>query len=303
MVVVRQPRVRNLLGALLAVVMLAGCTTTTGPTPAPKPDFTKPGAAADIVNQLMAQIGSTRVVRVRLTAAEAEVSVVSGTSVVTYAWRDNQISPVDTDVQYVGQALFDPREFNLANLGDLFDRAAAVAGSAQGQQLQVVDFDSGHIYMTVTTNPETMPVFFFPDGTLVATFDPANQADLAAVLGAVLPQTGNIVRLGVDTDGSVYADQPAGPGQILHVVRSPRFPVTQQLKTDGSGVVPFSPAAITAGVIGNLVSRAAAHTGKEVSNGFSVVIEQRAADAAPAATVVIGAKTVRLTLSGVILGG
>jgi len=238
---VRQPGVRNLLGLLLVVAMLAGCTTTPGPTPAPKTDFTKPGAAADIVNQLMAQIGSTRVVRVRLTATEAEVSVVSGTSVVTYAWRDNQMAAVDTDVQYVGQALFDPRVFNLSNLGDLFTRAAAVAGSAQGQQLQIVDFDSGHIYMTVTTNPETMPVFFFPDGTLVAEFNAANPADLVGVLAAVLPETGDIVRLGIDADGSVYADLPAGPGQVLHVVRSPRFPVRQQLKTDGSGSLPFDP--------------------------------------------------------------
>ena len=262
-------------------------------------DFTQPGVAAGMVDTLMESAGSTRVVNVELTRSEAHVSVVIGQDVLTYAYRDAQISQIDSDIAYVGQAMFDPRTFNLTNLGDLFTQAAAVSGSDQGQQLQIVDYNDGTIYMNVTTNPDTVPVFFTPAGVLIRPLDPTDVLDLTSELTEV---TGpSAVRVGVSSDGSVYADLPAGPAQVLRVVRTSRFPVRTQLKSDSSDLVPFDSSAITPRMVGDILVRAATHLDKSLDDGFELVITRAPGDREPTATVTMGLKTTHLSLSAVVL--
>jgi len=295
-------RFLRLAAVALVTAVLAGCTAT-GPgaiTP-PSLDFATPGTAADMVGKLMAAAGSTRVVNVELTHTEARVSVVSGVNVTTYAFRDQKISPVDSDITYVGQAIFDPRAFNLADLGSLFAQAAAISGSQQGQQLQIVDYDNGNIYMNVTTNPETLPVFFTPDGTLVRPVDPTAAVDLATELSDILPGPTSVVRVGIASDLSVYADLPAGPDQIMHVVRATRFPVRDQLKAESAQPLPFDSSQVSADAIATILANAADHVDRPLSAGFELTIQRRAGEQAPTATVTLAGKTIRLTLAGTIL--
>ena len=262
-------------------------------------DFTVPGVAADMVNQLMEVAGSTHVVNVELTRTEAHVSIVIGQDVLTYAYRDAQISQIDSDIAYVGQAMFDPRSFALENLGDLFTQAAVISGSNQGQQLQIVDYSDGTIYMNVTTNPDTVPVFFTPSGALIRPLDPTDLLDLTSELTQVVgPEA---VRVGVSSDGSVYVDQPAGPGQVLRIVRTSRFPVRTQLKSDSSQPEPFDSSLITPRMVQDILVRASAHLDKPLSDGFELVISRTNDDREPTAIVTMGLKTTHLTLSGVVL--
>lgn len=295
-------RLFRLAVVALGTILLAGCTAT-GPdaNTTPSLDFSTPGTAADMVDTLMAAAGSTRVVNVELTRTEARVSVVTGVNVTTYAYRDQKISPVDSDITYVGQAIFDPRTFNLADLGSLFSQAATVSGSQQGQQLQIVDYDNGNIYMNVTTNPETLPVFFTPDGTLVRTVDPTAASDLATELTDVLPAATTVVRVGIASDLSMYADLPAGQDQIMHVVRAPRFPVRDQLKAESSQPLPFDSSPVTASAVTTILVNAADHLDRPLSAGFELTIERRADDTTPTATVTMAGKTVHLSLAGDIL--
>ena len=288
--------------AVCLAAALSGCTPAAEPQPTPTPlDFTAPGVAADMVGQLMEAAGGTHVVNVELTRSEAHVSVVVGQDVVTYAYRDQQISQIDSDIAYVGQAIFDPRGFALKNLGDLFTQAAVISGSSQGQQLQIVDYNDGTIYMNVTTNPDTVPVFFTPDGALIRPLDPSDLFDLTSELTQVVgPEA---VRVGVSSDGSVYVDQPAGPDQVLRVVRTSRFPVRTQLKPDSSQSPLFDSSMITPGMARDILDRAAAHLDKPLSDGFVLVIECSDGNSEPTASVTMGIKTTHLTLSGVILTG
>jgi len=279
------------------MALLSGCTT---PQPAPAPiDFTVPGAAVEMVGRLMAAAGSTHAVNVELTRTEAHVSVVIGQDVATYAYRDSQISQIDSDIAYVGQAIFDPRAFALTNLGDLFAQAAVISGSDQGQQLQIVDYSDGTIYMNVTTNPDTVPVFFTPAGALIRPIDPTNLADLTSELTEVVGPSA--VRVGVSSDGSVYADLPAGPAQVLRVVRTSRFPVRTQLKSDSSQLVPFDSSAITSRMVQDILVRASTHLDKPLSDGFDLVISCSSQDREPTAAVTIGLRTTHLSLSAVVL--
>lgn len=293
-------RLSGLSAAVLSVFLLAGCTRGTAPEPTQNiVDFTAPGAGAEMVERLMETAGSTRVVNVELTRTEAHVSVVIGQDVATYAYRDQRISQIDSDVAYVGQAIFDPRSFDLGDLEDLFSQAAAISGSAQGQQLQVVDYNNGAIYMNVTTNPETVPVFFTPDGALIRPLDIQDLTDLTSQLTQVVGPSA--VRVGVSSTGSVYADLPAGPNQVLRVVRATRFPVRTQLKSDSSQPEPFDSSMITPFMARDILLQASSYLDKPLSGGFELVIERRAGEATPTATVTMGLKTTHLTLSGVVL--
>jgi len=262
-------------------------------------DFTCPGAAADMVDKLMETAGSTHVVNVELTKTEAHVSVVIGQDVLTYAYRDSQISQIDSDIAYVGQAIFDPRRFDLTNLGDLFTQAAVISGSDQGQQLQIVDYNDGTIYMNVTTNPDTVPVFFTPAGVLIRPLDPTDVLGLASELTEVTGPAA--VRVGVSSDGSVYADLPAGPAQVLRIVRTSRFPVRTQLKSDSSELVPFDSGVITPRMVYDILQRASIHLDKSLDDGFDLVISRTGDDREPTATVTMGLKTTHLSLSAVVL--
>ena len=254
-----------------------------------------------MVDRLMAAAGSTRVIDVELTRSEVRLSVVSGQTAQTYAWRDNQISQIDSDITYVGQTIFDPRSCALNDLGSLFSQAAAIAGSSANQQLQIVDYDNGNIYMNVTTNPETLPVFFTTTGVLVRPLNPANLADLAQELAQVVSPHEDVVRLGISDNGSVYADLAAGTDQVMRVVRASRFPVRDQLRSDSTHVLAFDSDLVTADDIEAILTRASAHLDKPLSGGFSLTIERSPNQPAPLASVTIAGKTSRLTLEAVVL--
>jgi hypothetical protein len=256
-----------------------------------------------MVARLMEHAGSTRVVDVELTRTEARLTIITGQGVVTYGYRDQQIEPVDSDIAYVGQAIFDPRTFDLDDLGDLFAQAGEAAGSAQNQQLQICDYDSGHIYMTVTTNPDTVPVFFSPDGHRIDPFDPGDPAQLAPALAQVIGTATAVVDLGVDSANGVYADLAAGPGQILHVVRNSRYPVRDQLKPQAAQPDAFDPLPITADQLCAILNRAASHLGKTPADGVSLVVQRQPGQTDPTVTVTIGGKTARLSLTAVVLAG
>ena len=292
-------RLKRLVVAWLILVMATGCTRSAIDTE--PEDFTTPGAATAMVERLMAAAGTTHAVSLEFTRSEARLSAVTGQQVVTYAWRNQTIALVDSDVYYVGQAIFDPRSFDLSDLGAMFDQAAAIAGSSQGQQLQITDYDSGHVYMAVTTNPDTLPVFFAPDATLIGSFDATDPDQLAPVLDSLVNQGTPVVRLGIDSASGVYVDLAAGPGQILHVVRSPRFPVRDQLKPESAPPEPFDASGVSAAMIDRILDRAAAHIGKPLSSGYTLVVQRQGGAATATATVTMGMKSTHLTLTAVVL--
>ncbi|MDR0284489.1 MAG: hypothetical protein LBI33_06300 [Propionibacteriaceae bacterium] len=291
-------RFLRLVAAVLGVFLLAGCTEP-APGPQPTPDFLVAGHAADMIDQLIAAAGTNRVINLELTRTEVRLTAIAGQSAVTYAYRDGQIAPIDSDVAFVGQAIFDPRKFALSDIGTLFTQAAAIAGSTAGQQLQIVDYNNGDLYITVTTNPETRPVFFTPAGDLIGVVDPADPAQLAPALDEVLER--QVVRVTVSSTGSVSADVAAGPGQVLHIVRTSGFPVRGALKTEAAPPEPFTRAYVTAATVETVLAGAEDALGRPLADGYELTIERPAGEEIPTATVTMGLKSVHLTLDGVVI--
>jgi hypothetical protein len=263
-------------------------------------DLTVPGAADAMVNQIMAAAASSQVVNLELTATEARVSFLVDERVITYANRDDQILVIDSDITNVGQAVFDPTAINLTDLGDLFRQAARIAGSDQNQQLQIVDNGQEVVHLVVTTNPESVPVFFTHEAALVPTLDPLNPADLAIALAEVVAEARLVTRIGITADGTVYADKSAGWNQTLRTTRAPRFPVRDQVKTTTPGVIPYDPSLVSARAIIKILQVAGDHLDRDPSQGFKLVIEQ-IDKSGPSAKVTMGVRTVHLTLSATII--
>jgi len=257
--------------------------------------------AAEAIDQLMAYAGSTRVINVEITRSEARLAVVIGQQAQTYAWRDGTVSPVDADTAYVGQAIFDPRDYNLSDLAVLFATAAAMAGSDKNQKLQIVDYDEGQVYLNITTNPETLPVFFTTTGQLVPLLDPTGLTSLAGGLAEVVDGSTAVVRLGIGADGSVFADSPAGVGQIAHRVRRQQFPAYVQLKTETNPPASFDPTAISAAQMNCAAVAVATSLGRSLSDGFALAVYRATPDAGPTIFVTIGGTTLETTLDGKIL--
>ena len=175
---------RAVLAAAAGALGLAACSSTASTSPSSSPsstptpsssipvrDFLEPGEAAAVIKELVAAAGTINAIKVEISAHEASLSIVSGMTAKTWAWRNGTILVVDSDTQFVGQEIFDPRDYDVSDISGMFEKAATLAKSDSGQQLQIVEYADRTVYMTVTTNPESLTVFFRKDGSLVSQVD------------------------------------------------------------------------------------------------------------------------------------
>ena len=287
-------------GALLWICLtLSGCD----PEPLPVPETTS--APVDLttdqlreaVEDLMEFAGSTRVINVEITKQEVRLSVVRGHGARTYAWRSAVVVPIDSDIAYVGQTVFDPRRTLPHDLSDLWKKAADISGSDTGQKLQIVDYDQGAVYMVVTTNPESIPVFFTTAGYLVPTLDVTSALDVTIALREITSDE-PVLRIGIGSQMGVWADIEAGPGQVWRTTRDRQFPVRHQLRAETTQLVSFDPRLVSANNVLKAVSEVTTSLGL-VNPSWSV--EVRVDEDQPQLFVTVGTRTVRASLDGVIL--
>src|SRR5665811_1402490 len=112
---------RAVLRVAVGALGLAGCSSTAStstsdspastPTPSssiPVRDFLEPGEATAVIKELVAAAGTINAIKVEISAHEASLSIVSGMTAKTWAWRKGTILVVDSDTQFVGQKIFDP---------------------------------------------------------------------------------------------------------------------------------------------------------------------------------------------------
>ena len=75
--------------------------------------FLGPGEATAVIKELVATAGTINAIKVEISAHDASLSIVSGMTAKTWAWRNGTILVVDSDTQYVGQEIFDPRDYEI----------------------------------------------------------------------------------------------------------------------------------------------------------------------------------------------
>ncbi|MDR0416324.1 MAG: hypothetical protein LBH76_03215 [Propionibacteriaceae bacterium] len=301
--------VTSVIGASLAAT-LAGCWPASGPaSPEPSPtasaaaDLTRPGVAAAAIADLVATAGSAHAVKVEIDPVSVALSVVIGQTAATWQWRDGAITAVESDTAYVGQAIFDPRGFHLADLTGLFSQAAAVAGSNQQQRLHIVEYADGQVYMTVTTNPESAPVFFRPDGSLVETLDFTTAAGLAQGLAEAAAGQASVIAVGVDpATGGFFVERRGAPGQLVRTLRMPQLPPRNTAWAGVSELAEFNTGRIDTAAIARVLARLPQLTGRPL-DGFALTVDRRAGRAEPVMHFTVDGQTFMANLDGVILAG
>lgn len=272
--------------------------TATAATPTPaRHDFTSPGEATRALAALIEAAGTVNAIKFDLREGEAVLSVVIGMSAKTYAWRAGRIEQVESDTQYVGQAIFDPRDFDLQDVAGLLAEAAQLSGSTSGQDLQIVEYNDGLVLMTVTTTPESQTVFFRRDGSPVARLDLTTRAGLRECLTDAIGERTAVLSLGILPGQGCYADTPGANSSTNRTLRSPNLPPRTSARNERPEAVPFDPRIIPANQLTDLVLLLAAS--RSVSpDEVGVTVARPEAGGSPQLRFTIAGTTLLTDLNG-----
>lgn len=295
-------RARRAAAVLTAAFALAACQpqpspTTPAPTASPSPaalDLTQPGAAQRVLEQLAAAAGTRRLVKADVTADSAQVVAVVDKTAHTWAWRDGAPVEVDGDTQYIGQAEFSLDDFDLRDVGAIFRRAAALSGSSSRQQLQIVEYYDGAVYLTVGTSPESSTVFFRADGEPIPTLDYTTVAGLRRGLADARLGLTQVQQAGFSRATGVWFDTPAGDAGTRRVVRPARFPARGELQSTRRDWPTFSPALVQP----EAVQRVVAQLDPDASRDVRVEIDRRDGMSDPTMTFTVDGTTMITDLAG-----
>lgn len=303
-------RTRGAVALLLVAVALAGCarvpppeasgaTATPTDTAQPTLDLTAPGVAQQVVADLLAAAESRRAIMVTITPLEAHVAVVRDGVAETWAWRDEQIQQVTSDINYVAQVAFNPDDFNLSDVGALFRAAHSVSGTDANQELQIVEYSAGSVSMTVSTNPESRTVFFRPDGTLLPTLDFTSEWGLVDGYADAVGIRGVASALGFGSQVGVYLDAPAAdPGTVVRRQRAARTPVIQTMRTEQAIPPTFDPALVQPEAVWSILERRQEAGSFTLDEQWSCLADDRADTGTPRIYCEIGDERLTADLSG-----
>ncbi len=304
--------------ALCSAALLAGCTpapavptsqtSATTPaasaTPSPALDLTEPGVARAMVRQLVAASGSTQVLLVDIRRHEASVSVLSDGKPHTWAYREGTIREVSSDMAYVDQATFDPDAFDLSDVGALFRAAAAVSGSEQSQELQIVDLrrvehSALELKMSVATNPETRTVFFNPDGSLVPTLDFNTAGGITSGLADAVGSHTTVTSVTIGSATGAFIEYPLDSSTIVRRIRSAKIPVTDVPRSAGGDKpTAFDPRLVDPAIVWRVLQRYAATGAFGPTTTWSVVADIRGTTTQPRLRFTVGQARLVTDLAG-----
>lgn len=283
-------------------------TATTGPASPPTAspavvDLTQPGAARDLVRQLIAASGSSQVLMVTIRKREASVSVLKDGRPHTWAYRDGAIREVSSDLAYVDQVTFDPGTFDLSDVGALFRAAAAVSGSDDSQELQIVDLrrvehSALEMKMSVATNPETRTVFFNPDGSLVPTLDFNALSGITGGLDDAIGSHTDATSVTVSSAGGAVIEYPGDGSTTVRRMRTARVPVTDVPRSGADKLPTFNPRLVTAATVWRVLQRSAASGAFTATTTWSVVADCRGGLTTPRLHFVVGTARSTTDLQG-----
>ncbi|MFT4294034.1 MAG: hypothetical protein QM582_01315 [Micropruina sp.] len=295
---------RALAAAVVVVTLLGGCTPptpTTSPSSSPSPvavDLTAPEQARAMIRRLIAKAGTPRLIQVEIAKEWAAITVVKDDQPETWAWRDNTIKQVDSDVAYVQQRVFSIDEFNIDNIGGLFRAAAAISGSESGQELQIVDSSAGELFMSVSTLPESRTVFFYPDGGLLPTLDFNTEGGIQRGLDDVTATGANALAIGVQSNLGAWVDLPGSATTTIRRLRTSTVPVTINERSQRSDLPTFSVSRVRASAIWRVLADARLKGLFDAGTRWQVTVDDRERTGIPRMHFTIGSTSLTTDLDG-----
>lgn len=255
--------------ALLAclTLLLVGCdkeAKPTDPSPTPSTELLAPGAAQKVVGELLGQIADpSSVVRLRITGDQARLTYVDEWSKpVSEIWRDGKITTQDEGTDTVVSSSFDPRDFNISDVGAMFEKSAQLCGSAENQELQITEYANSKILMTVSTTPESSTVFFRPDATVIMPLDFTSAEDVSQALTEAVGPSTRILAAGLTAD-QLWVDVASGPGTVTRRIRKTSVPVYSLQRKQSISDEPFAPSLIDAKILAEKFTAAAESESKD----------------------------------------
>ncbi|HSK33625.1 MAG TPA: hypothetical protein VK903_09090 [Propionicimonas sp.] len=307
-----RPRSAAIIGWVLAVT-LAGCVPWPGTTPptASSPsatpaetDFTRPGAAASMVDSLLTDAGSRRALMIEITEDSVQVSVLAADGKpVTWAHRDGESAEVTSDLAYVDQATFDVSAFNISDIGGLFRAATSMSGSEEKQSLTIVDYSGGEVMMSVSTFPESRTVFFNPDGSLLDVLNFDAPGGIANGIKEALGLRLTVYSVTVQSDQGAWADYPGDTeGTTVRRTRTSKVPVTTNTRNESPDLPVFVAAKIRPEAVWKVVDAVRGTTDVPEDAKWSVVIDDREKTGVPRMYFSIGPTSLTTDLNGTIIG-
>ncbi|QIK71595.1 hypothetical protein G7070_04035 [Propioniciclava coleopterorum] len=312
---------RRAAAAAIVLAVSAGCTPGSDPTPPITPTPTRPtetasptptpseqidllerGAAVRLVDRLLDAADTTRAIMVTVTAETASVAVLRNGAAETWAWRDGRVQQVQSDINYVTQREFDPHAFDFDDLPALFRAAQAVSGSDADQSLQIVDISAGLVSMSVSTNPETRPVFFNPDGTLLPTLDFSSEWGLKQGYEDVVGPRGTTTGMGFGSALGVYLDSPQDTqGAFTRRQRTARTPVIVTNRTDANRLAAFDPARVKPAVVWSVLQGMRDQGTFTLDTTWSCIVDDRTSTGTPKLYFQVGDRSFVTDLLGNVL--
>lgn len=238
------------------------------PAPAPVPDSELPlsypiaespldGHASDILAELHRVAGGLPVLKVDLTATQITLTALLDRSVVSYAWRDGEITKVDSDFHYLDQATFDPADYPVDSARRMFDVAGLNGVRGDELVLQIVQYRSEGVWMTVSSRPESTLVFFDDDGSAIPLLGTTSVDDIQAGITATVGEATAIYQFGFNLTQGYWVDLPdAEEGRVRTRNRRLNLPVFETLRTDSPAYGTFDPALLDAAGLARAVARA-----------------------------------------------
>lgn len=293
-----------LAAAVAALSLLAGCTQATPPpSPTASPsavslDLTAPGQARAMIRRLIAKAGTQQLIQVEITKEWAAITVVKDDQAETWAWRDNTVKQVDTDVAYVQQTIFSIDDFNINDVGGLFRAAAGISGSESDQELQIVDSSAGEVFMSVSTVPESRTVFFYPNGGLLPTLDFSTEGGIQRGLADVIGTRSTAIAVGVQSTLGAWVDFPGSATTTIRRLRTSIVPVTINERSQRPELPPFNLARVRATAIWRVLAEARAKGNFNSSTRWQVTVDDREHTGSPRMYFTIGTTSLVTDLDG-----
>lgn len=292
------------------VLLLAGCGQAT-PTPSPSPtpttasvDFTRPGAARTMVEELMAKAGGHKALMVEITEDTVQVTVPGDEAPVSWAYRNGQMAKVVSDLQDVGQAQFTVAEFNIGDVGALFRAAAGQSGSDHDQSLTIVGTENtptGDVQMSVSTVPESRTIFFTPTGALLEVLDFDTPGGLRRGIADAIGGRGLVYSLTVISDQGAWSEFPGTNNTTLRRTRSAKIPAITTVRSAAASPPLFSSSRVDAAAIWRVVERVRNSGDAAAGSAWSVTVDARDQTQGPRLYFTFGFKQVVADLAGNIV--
>lgn len=196
---------------------------------------------------------------------------------ITLRWRDGQISQVDSDVLYLEQTTFHPRDFPLSNISSIFEVADSLGAKGEQKVLQIVEYRPGEVYMTVTTTPESKTVFFNRKGEPVRNLGFQTVADISQGFTEVVAGARAATQLGFSTEQGYWVDLPPTSGVTERRIRTGALPVYVIRRNEATTRPAFDPTQIDPLVLARGVEK----YGTDASRPCRVEIDSRFAKVSP----------------------